>query len=224
MNIKAGFATIAGLVSIALKRLSRLIRPCLWLLLIGYGITLGIDTHIAQRTSSLMYQNVQALPAYTSAIVLGTSPQLADGQANDYFVKRMDAAAKLYHAGKVQRLILSGDAHIGSTTAYNEPLAMQNALIARGVPLHALQQDGAGYRTIDSIRRVKHVYAATPVIIVSQAFHNQRALYLAQALGVQAVALNAPDVSAWMGLRTALRERIARIRLLWDVYGAGAKE
>jgi SanA protein len=116
--------------------------------------------------------------------------------------------------GKVRYLLVSGDNH---RRGYDEPTAMRDALIARAVPRERIVLDYAGFRTLDSIARAKDVFGQSHVIIVSQRFHNERALYLAQALGLFGVAYNAKDVPGARGDVTFMREPLARLRAVLDV-------
>ena len=141
---------------------------------------------------------------------------LAGGGDNLYFVNRIDAAASLYKAGKLHYLLVSGD---NRHRSYDEPAQMRHALLERGVPAAAIYCDYAGITTLDSVVRAGEVFGMhDDLIIISQGFHNQRALYLAAHHGMDAVAFNAPEVNAYRGTRTLVRERVARLRAWWDVH------
>jgi SanA protein len=163
-----------------------------------------------------VYSTVAAVPEADVALVLGTSPKLANGQPNAFFVNRMHAAASLYHACKVRKLILSGD---NGSAYYNEPEAMRRALIALGVRDADIVLDYAGFRTFDSVVRCREVFGQRRVVVVSQAFHAQRALAIADAKGLQAVGFSAemPHHSA-STTRVLVREAFARCRTLLDCY------
>ena len=96
--------------------------------------------------------------------------------------------AALYHAGKVDRIIVSGD---NSTPTYNEPGMMREDLVARGVPDSVIHADYAGRRTLDSVVRASEIFGQDSLLVVSQRFHNERALYLAHAHGIDAIGMNA---------------------------------
>lgn len=146
-------------------------------------------------------------------LVLGTSPDLSDGSANLYFEYRMDAAAKLYHKGSVERFLVSG---ANPSHDYDESTAMKLALIRRGVPAELIARDYAGFRTLDSIVRAKEVFGCDEVLIISQAFHVERALYLADQHGLEATGFAAKDVNFTTGLKTQLREHLARVKAVLD--------
>ncbi|MGC4067592.1 MAG: ElyC/SanA/YdcF family protein [Polyangiaceae bacterium] len=162
-----------------------------------------------------LVDDLTRLPHHSVGVVLGCVPRLRDGRNNLYFRYRMEAAARLFHAGKVNHLLVSGDNH---RRGYDEPTAMRDALIALGVPAARIILDYAGFRTLDSVVRAKEVFGQDRIVIVSQRFHNQRALYLALASGVNAMAYNARDVVGSEGNFTGLREPLARIRAVLDVH------
>jgi len=174
---------------------------------------------IAQASQGRLYAEVAAVPERKVALVLGTSRNLRGGEPNLYFTYRMDTAAALYRAGKVRYLLVSGD---NRAKGYDEPMQMREALLTRGVPAAAIYCDYAGITTLDSVIRAREVFGlAADLTIVSQGFHNQRALYLAQHHGIDAIAMNAPDVNGYLATRTLARERLARLRAWWDVRVAG---
>jgi SanA protein len=93
---------------------------------------------------------------------------------------------------------------------------MKNSLIEAGVPASRIYCDYAGFRTLDSIVRVREIFGQTAITIVSQKFHNERAIFIAQHRGVDAIGFNAPDVEAYNGFRTRSRELGARANMLLD--------
>jgi SanA protein len=155
-----------------------------------------------------------ALPTTKVGLVLGCSEQVAGGRKNLYFERRIAAAAELFHAGKVFYLLVSGD---NSRADYDEPSDMRRALIAAGVPASRIVLDYAGFRTLDSVVRAKQVFGLNELIVVSQRFHNERAVYLARAHGIRAYGYDARDVSGSAALRTRLREIVSRVVAVLDV-------
>lgn len=154
------------------------------------------------------------LPHNRVGIVLGTSKYVARGRPNVYYTQRIAAAAQLYREGKVEYLLVSGD---NRTSHYNEPVTMKRDLIAAGVPKEKLTCDFAGFRTLDSIQRAKAVFGQSKLTIISQRFHNERALFLADASGIDAVAYDAGTGTMPTG-KTALRELGARVQAVLDVW------
>lgn len=184
------------------------------LLAIGSITLWWCDHHIKAETSELVYDQVQAIPYNRVGVVLGTSEKGRGGGTNLYFTHRMKAASELYHAGKVQHLLLSGD---NGRKGYNEPADMRRALIQAGVDSTNITLDYAGFRTFDSMVRAREVFGQDRFTVISQRFHNERAIYIAQQAGLQAIGFNAKDVTGRSGWRTALREKAARVKVFVDM-------
>lgn len=170
---------------------------------------------IVHSTRSQIYTTKEQVPARKVALVLGASKLSKRGTANMYFTYRMLAAYELYKTKKAQYLLLSGDNHI---KGYDEPSDMREALLAMGVPDSSIVLDYAGFRTLDSVVRCKDVFGEDSIIIVSQEFHNQRALFIANKNGINAVAYNAQEVSKNYSFKTKLREYFARVKCVLDIY------
>ncbi len=155
------------------------------------------------------------LPDVPVALVLGAAPIGPEGGPNRYFVYRLDAAAALYKAGKVKYLLVSGD---NSRVDYDEPTAMRDGLIKRGVPAEAIYRDFAGLRTLDSVLRAESIFGQTRVIVVSQRFHLSRAIFLAREQDVEAWGFEAQDVARAYSLITELRRYPSALRAYFDVW------
>lgn len=160
-------------------------------------------------TNGRTYTKISKIPPREIALVLGTSPKMKSGISNPYFTKRMDAAALLYHHGKIKKIIVSGEKSKG----YNEPAAMKNYLIYQeGVPEEIIVEDPKGFNTYKSILRCKNVYKKDNVIIVSQGFHNLRALFFARNNKMNALGFDARDVTRPESYyRNQSREVLARV-------------
>ncbi|ROH99665.1 SanA/YdcF family protein [Chryseobacterium daecheongense] len=160
-------------------------------------------------TNGRTYTKISKIPPREIALVLGTSPKMRSGLSNPYFTKRMDATALLYHHGKIKQIIVSGEKSKG----YNEPAAMKNYLIYQeGVPEDIIVEDPKGFNTYKSILRCKDVYKKDDVIIVSQGFHNLRALFFARNNNMNALGFDAQDVSKPESYyRNQFREIFARV-------------
>lgn len=178
------------------------------------GLVVFSNIWVINSTKSQVFEDLTSLPKNKVALVLGTSPILQNGRANLYFESRIAAAAELYHAGKVEHLILSGD---NGTKIYNEPEAMQLALIELGVPIEKLTLDFAGFRTLDSVVRCQKIFGQDSFTIISQKWHNHRAVFIANANGLNAVAYNAPKVINATRKATN-REYLARVKAVLDIY------
>ncbi|MCJ8497905.1 YdcF family protein [Chryseobacterium salipaludis] len=161
-------------------------------------------------TNGRTYTRISKIPPRETALVLGTSPKMRSGISNPYFTARMDAAALLYHHGKIRKIIVSGEKSQG----YDEPAAMKNYLIYQeGVPEQIITEDPHGFKTQSSIRNCLVKYNQKDVIIVSQGFHNLRALFYAQNSGMNALGFDAQDVLANQSFyRNQSREFLARVQ------------
>jgi SanA protein len=183
------------------------------------GCWLGFEAQGIDRVAApFVRARVQELPAAQVGLVLGCAERLPDGRRNAFFVNRMAAAAELYRSGKVAHLLLSGD---NSRADYDEPSDMQRSLERLGVPRAHLVLDYAGFRTLDSVVRAKQVFGVEQLIVVSQHFHNVRAVYLARAHGIEAYAFDAPEVGGLGGAWPKLREVASRIFAVLDVFVLG---
>ena len=171
---------------------------------------------ISFYSQKYIYNNSQDLPVKKVGIVLGTSPWSADGSSNVFFEERMNAALKLYQEKKIEYIIVSGD---NRTERYNEPRMMKKVLISLGVPGEKIIEDFAGLRTLDSVLRGFLVFGQKDVIIISQKFHNERAIFLARSNGISAVAFNADSgrVSSLSLFKNLVRETGARMVAVYDV-------
>ncbi|MFY0672119.1 MAG: YdcF family protein [Bacteroidia bacterium] len=161
-----------------------------------------------------VYKNIEELPGQKVGLVLGTSKYVIGGNPNYYFKYRINAAVSLYKAGKIKYILVSGD---NGTNAYNEPRDMYNALIDAGIPKEHIVLDYAGFRTLDSIVRCKEVFMQESFVIISQEFHNQRAVFLAHAHGINAIAFSAKDVQNKNGIKTRIRELFAKTKVFIDL-------
>jgi len=157
---------------------------------------------------------VEEVPQKKVALILGCSPRTRSGLRNLYFEHRMEAAAVLWEHDKVEYFLVSGDNFHNS---YNEPRYMLQSLIALGIPEDRIVLDYAGFRTLDSVIRAKEVFGESDLIVVSQAFHNKRAIFLAKTKGVQLYGFDAKGVAPFTENRAFSRESLARAKALLDV-------
>lgn len=177
------------------------------------AFALWADWHVEQSAAGRVYDDLDALPQREVAVVLGTS-KYSRGRLNSFYVGRIRAAAELYHAGKVDGILVSGD---NGTAEYNEPAEMRADLIALGVPAEHITPDFAGFRTLDSIYRAGDVFGLDSYIVVSQPFHIERALYLADQKGHDAIGYAARGPQGVHFQRNRAREILARAKAVLDV-------
>lgn len=170
---------------------------------------------IPHDTQIYLYNELDKMPKQKVALVLGASKALKNGEPNPYFTNRIQAAKDLYNSGVVKAFVVSGD---NGEKKYNEPEDMRNALIKEGVPDSIIYLDYAGFRTLDSVVRMNKIFGQNSFIIVSQEFHNQRAVFLAQYYGLSAYGYNAKDVALGrVSYKTKLREKLARVKVFIDL-------
>jgi SanA protein len=175
---------------------------------------IGSNAWLLLHARDRIFSTTTRLPQNDVGLVLGTAPKLAKWK-NPFFEGRMDAAAKLYHAGKVRHLLLSGD---NGTRGYDEPTAMKKALLARGVPESALHLDYAGFRTLDSMARARMVFGVREVTVITDDFHLARSLFLADSFGLNPVGYSPAPVPLRSSAKTRVRETVARAASLVDIY------
>lgn len=165
-------------------------------------------------TTKFTYDQVEEIPYNKVGLVLGTTKNTVSGYLNPYYVYRISAAVELYNSGKIDYLLVSGD---NSEINYNEPISMMNDLIEQGIPENRIYLDYAGFRTLDSIVRSKEIFGQDSITVISQEFHNKRAISIAHFKGIDAVGYNAKDVSFRIGLKTNIREVFARVKMVYDL-------
>ncbi|TXD82015.1 vancomycin high temperature exclusion protein [Subsaximicrobium wynnwilliamsii] len=187
------------------------------LLLAVVFVLLGVITTnywVAFKASGHVYDDLDLIPTNKVGMVLGTSKYVSGGNINLFYTYRIEATVKLYQAGKIEFVLISGD---NGSKYYDEPNTFKKDLIEKGIPEAKIFLDFAGFRTLDSVVRVKAVFGQDEVTIISQKFHNQRAIYLAQNYNIKAVGFNARDVSGKGGLKVQLREYLARAKASIDI-------
>ncbi len=191
----------------------RLALLLLALVLLFLGLVAYANITAIWASRGRLFTDVTALPTTKVGLIFGTTDRVK-GRENLYFRYRIDAAAKVWKSGKVETLIVSGD---NRSPYYNEPEKMKQALIERGIPEARIVCDYAGLRTLDSVVRAKEIFGADSILLISQRFQNERAIYLAKANGIEAYGFNARDVETQAGLKTKIREVGARVKMWLDV-------
>ena len=161
-----------------------------------FAVIVCANYAVRHTAKAFIYQNIDSIPQNKAGLLLGTSKLLRSGLPNQYFQNRIQATVDLYKAGKIEVVVISGD---NSRKGYNEPEDMKSELMLRGIP-----ED--------------KIFGQKSFTIISQKFHNQRAIYIAYAKGLQAVGYNAEDVNAYSGFKTQLREKFARVKLFLDLW------
>lgn len=191
----------------------------IWKMTLGVGfagllIVLLANYWILSTVNDQVYNDVEQIGYSDVALVLGTSKSINGIHENPFFTHRVKAAAKLFFSGKVKHILVSGD---NSTMRYNEPRDMRHALIKLGVPDSCITMDFAGLRTLDSVVRSNKIFQQKRITVVSQEFHNYRAVFIANHYGIDAIAYNA-HYPTKVTLKTILREYLARPKAILDLY------
>jgi len=179
------------------------------------GIAVIVTPHaLISSYGRYSFDRLEKTPSVYCAILLGTAKYLRGGNRNLYYKYRIEAAIKLYTSGKCRKIIVSGD---NGTKYYNEPKAMKEDLIRAGVRKEDIICDYAGFRTLDSIVRFKKIFGRQRGVVISQKFHNERAIYIGRAYGIELYGYNALDVGVRTGLKVRLREILSRVKCVLDV-------
>ena len=208
-NVK-GSSRIFGFLLRWMKRLSVL---CFFVAVSFFIFVWYTNFAATQAGRGVLYDDVENVPHRRAGLVFGCSEKLGT-RDNLYFKYRIEAAAELWKAGKVDCLIVSGD---NREKYYNEPVAMRKALVEAGVPFRKIACDYAGLRTLDSVVRAQKIFGLDEVTLISQKFQNERAAYIAKANGMDVVGYNAQDVDGYAARKTEDREVFARVKMWLDV-------
>ena len=176
-----------------------------------------VDKNAEGRT----FNDINNVPEMETALLLGTNPKARDGKKpSAFYMARINATAELYKHGKFKQLIISGDKREG----YDEPQTMRQDLMKRGVPDNVITMDGQGYRTLLSMRNIKQNFDVHDMIIISQKWHNERSIFLADEMNINAVGYNADDVRHPRAIWTHIRELLARVKLFIDLHVTHRKD
>ena len=175
---------------------------------------------VVNNAKGKAFSEIDSIKYNKVGLLLGTTPQARLTKVTNYFfIYRIDAAEQLYNAGKIEKILISGDEN--SLDGVNEPECMRDSLVARGVPVGAIIMDGKGYRTICSVVNANKVFGLKSFTIISQEFHNERAIYQAEHLGLDIEniqAYNAQMPKSRRAYLTSIREYFARVKMFIDLF------
>ena len=180
---------------------------------------IGCYTIVECKAWDKTFDNVADIPHRKVGLLLGTSPLVPNGDPNFYYINRITATADLYKAGKVDKIIASGgDYSSRPSGGYNELIAMRDSLVTHGVPDSIIILDYDGTRTLNSIVKTKEIYGVDSITLISQEYHNERAIFLASQNGIDAIGYNAkPSHIITKRIKNEGREFFARVKLFVDV-------
>lgn len=193
---------------------SKIFISFLILIASAFLFTYWANYKIKSTAQPFVFDQIKDVPQVDVGLLLGASRLTANGYENFYFNYRIDAALELYHAGKIKYIIVSGD---NSRKTYDEPTDMKNALISGGVPDSVIYLDYAGFRTFDSVIRSKEIFGQTKITVISQKFHNERAVFIARNNGIEAYGYNAQDLTGKYAKGTNRREFFAKAKVFLDM-------
>ena len=177
------------------------------------AIVIGANAYILLSTDGEATANVADVPHSQVAIVPGALVQ-PNGRMSGMLADRVRQADALWKAGKVDRILVSGD---HGAWVYDEPDTMRKALVADGVPGRVIFEDHAGFDTWATMVRARSIFGVRDAVVVTQGFHMPRALYLAHEAGIDATGLTA-DQHKWgyQGQRSEIREIFSRVKAIAD--------
>lgn len=204
-------------------KMKKRVKICCLMLAIGVILCLALmlicNQIVVNNAKDKVLSDIDSIKYNKVGLLLGTTPQARlDRITNYFFIYRIDAAEQLYKAGKIEKILISGDEN--SLDGVNEPECMRDSLVARGVPASAIILDGKGYRTICSVVNANKVYGLKSFTVISQKFHNERAIYQAEHLGLDVEniqAYNAKDPKSRRAYLTTIREYFARVKMFMDL-------
>ena len=205
------------------KRKKTVVKAVLYLIsgfaLVCFALLLICNQVIVNNAKGKTFSDVNSICSREVGLLLGTTPQSRIGRRpNQFFKFRIAAAENLYKAGKIKKILISGDEN--SLDGVNEVTSMRDSLIVRGVPSNDIILDGKGYRTICSVTNANKVYGLKSFTIISQQFHNERAIYQAEHLGLDLKniqAFNAEMPTSRRAYLTTIREYFARVKMFLDL-------
>lgn len=191
----------------------KLFLSFIFIVVVAMLTTYFCNKAIVDSASGKLYSDSKSIPYNKVGLLLGTSKYMKSGSVNPYYAFRIEAAVKLIKDSRVKYIIVSGD---NGHVEYNEPEQMRSDLMKEGIDSSRIFLDYAGFRTFDSMIRLKEIFNQDSVTIISQQFHNERAIYTASRLGIMSIGFNATDVNTMQGLKTQIREKLARVKVFLD--------
>lgn len=197
------------------KKKKFFLRAFIFIILSFFSTLFICNRVISNYATGKLYSDSNTMPFNRVGLLLGTNKYLAKGRLNAYYYYRIYAAVTLIRDKKIKYIIVSGD---NGEADYNEPWSMRKDLIRNGVDSSIIYMDYAGFRTFDSMVRLKQVFGQDSVTVISQQFHNERAIYIAGHEGITAIGYNAEDVNGSEGFKTAIREKLARVKVFLDFW------
>jgi SanA protein len=173
-----------------------------------------IDKYVSISAKDKLFYSSESIPDKKAGLLLGTGKYVY-GNHNPFYEYRLNAAVELWRKNKISAILISGD---NSRKDYDEPSEMKEDLKKRGIPEEFINLDYAGFSTLDSVIRANKIFGMDDYIIISQAFHCERAVYIANNYGFRAIGYCANDVKTIHGIKIRIREIFARSKAFIDLY------
>lgn len=180
---------------------------CIFAIIIAEILTVSM-------TKNHIHSDIEDVPHNKVGLLLGTNKHYGNSQENLFYTYRLEAVIELYEKWKIEYILATGD---NGQEGYDEATAMHDDLVSAGIPQENIYLDYAWFRTLDSIVRAKEVFGQSKYTIISQKFHLERALFLAQNQKIQAIWYPAKDVPIKLSPRVWIRERLARVKMMIDI-------
>lgn len=211
-----GWLELTGTILCMLRKIIRMLVKLFVTLFLLAILAFGLPRLITFFASISKISSVATVTGEKAAIVFGAG-LLRDGTPSPVLKDRVSTAAQLYFAGKVQKILMSGDNRFED---YNEPASMQTYAIELGVPEEAIVLDFAGRRTYDTCYRARHIFGLEQAILVTQKYHLPRALFTCNAIGLKSIGV-AADLRTYHPYSLTywnVRELPATLVALWQVW------
>lgn len=190
----------------------RLVKVSIAVLVLASVASIALVAIIKHRANRYTYSYTESVPECYTGIVFGAG--IRDGKPSKYLKDRLDAGIRLYEAGKVQRLLLSGD---NGSHNYDELKVMRDYCLAKNVKAEDLFLDFAGFDTYSTLYRAKEIFEVDKAVLVSQNYHLDRAIYIGRSLGLDSYGY-AADTGHYGGYRrNMIREVLATANAFLEV-------
>lgn len=189
-------------------------KALLVFLVFSFFLVAWSNYRIENISGPFLTDSPESLHRNMVGLVPGTKRYMASGIENPYFTTRIAAAVELYEKGIITHILVSGD---NGRISYNEPKDMRDALVEKGIPFEKITLDYAGFDTYDSVIRANKIFGLKKFVVISQKFHNERAVYIARRFNIQAYGYNTKNPNIKSGKMVHIREYFARVKALIEV-------
>ncbi len=196
------------------KKFSNLVKILFLIFFILFLILISFDIYISLSSKNQIYSEIDKLKKSEFCLLLGTSKYTTKNSENLFYKYRIDAVKRIYDSSIIDKIIVSGD---NRTSSYDETKFMKKDLLKLNIPDDVIIIDSDGFRTIFSVINLFNKYKIKDAIVVSQRFHLQRAIFIGKIFGLNLTGFAANPVKGISNLKIQIRERGARIRLIFDL-------